>query len=87
MLSRMTSSPLRAAWNARALAGRSRSINDGFPPIGRLDGLARTAEGPLPMRLKTDPKARLSPTHPRMWFAEGYRVVSALGSHNRSYVK
>lgn len=54
----------------------SRKMNDGFLPIGRLDAMARTAQGPLRTRLRTDPRDVLYPTDERAWFGENYRVAS-----------
>ncbi len=52
----------------------SAKINEGFPPIGRLDAMVRTADGPLGTRLQTDPATELYPTDERAWFGENYRV-------------
>lgn len=53
----------------------SRAINDGFLPIGRLDDLARTADGPLPVRLDGW-TGTLFPNRSNVWFAENGRVKS-----------
>lgn len=52
----------------------SRTMNEGFLPIGRLDDLARTHNAALPTRLTTA-LGKLYPTQPKMWFGEYYRVV------------
>jgi hypothetical protein len=54
----------------------SAKMNDGFTPIGRLDAMARTADGPLRTRLETNPGDALYPTDERVWFGEHYRVTS-----------
>lgn len=54
----------------------SENMSGGFPPIGRLDSHARTAEGPLPMRVHHPVTAPLFPTLENVWYGEKYRVKS-----------
>lgn len=53
----------------------SEQMSGGFLPIGRLDHMARTIAGPLPVRLYHPIRQDLYPTSPAMWFADNYRAV------------
>lgn len=61
---------------AEVLLIASEKMAAGFLPIGRLDGLARTAGGPLPVRLHHPIAEELFPTDEAMWFADYYRPAS-----------
>lgn len=63
------------------------TMHAGFPPIGRLDELARTASGPLNIRLTDLPgNVDIFPTKAGMWFGEYYRVsrIDILNEQHRS---